>query len=95
VRFLDYRFTLTANGTVRTEIVAGVTTFLTMAYIILCSRRCQLFLCVLGRPWHASAAADSARRRGHCRFVFVLTAGIVRERLITAIPRPSTSATPR
>jgi AGZA family xanthine/uracil permease-like MFS transporter len=35
VRFLDHRFALTANGTtVRTEIIAGVTTFLTMAYII-------------------------------------------------------------
>ncbi len=35
MRFLDHRFALTANGTtVRTEIVAGVTTFLTMAYII-------------------------------------------------------------
>jgi AGZA family xanthine/uracil permease-like MFS transporter len=33
--FLERRFALTANGTtVRTEILAGVTTFLTMAYII-------------------------------------------------------------
>ena len=33
--FLERRFALTANGTnVRTEVVAGVTTFLTMAYII-------------------------------------------------------------
>ena len=35
MQFLDKRFQLTANGTtIRTEIVAGVTTFLTMAYII-------------------------------------------------------------
>jgi adenine/guanine/hypoxanthine permease len=35
VRFLDNRFALTANGTtVRTEVVAGLTTFLTMAYIV-------------------------------------------------------------
>jgi adenine/guanine/hypoxanthine permease len=35
VRFLDSRFALTANGTtVRTEVVAGLTTFLTMAYIV-------------------------------------------------------------
>jgi adenine/guanine/hypoxanthine permease len=35
VRVLDNRFALTANGTtVRTEVVAGLTTFLTMAYII-------------------------------------------------------------
>lgn len=33
--FLDRTFGLTANGTtVRTELVAGVTTFLTMAYIL-------------------------------------------------------------
>ncbi|MEP7305541.1 MAG: NCS2 family permease [Acidobacteriota bacterium] len=33
--FLEHRFALTANGTnVRTEVVAGLTTFLTMAYII-------------------------------------------------------------
>jgi AGZA family xanthine/uracil permease-like MFS transporter len=33
--FLDQRFALAANGTtVRTEVLAGVTTFLTMAYII-------------------------------------------------------------
>jgi AGZA family xanthine/uracil permease-like MFS transporter len=33
--FLDRRFALTANGTtVRTEVLAGVTTFLTMAYIV-------------------------------------------------------------
>src|SRR5215212_1585107 len=35
VGFLERRFALTANGTtVHTELVAGVTTFLTMAYII-------------------------------------------------------------
>jgi adenine/guanine/hypoxanthine permease len=35
VQFLEQRFALTANGTnVRIEILAGVTTFLTMAYII-------------------------------------------------------------
>jgi len=35
VRFLDRRFALTAHDTtVRTEIIAGLTTFLTMAYII-------------------------------------------------------------
>jgi AGZA family xanthine/uracil permease-like MFS transporter len=35
MRFLESRFALAANGTtVRTEILAGVTTFLTMAYII-------------------------------------------------------------
>ncbi len=35
MRFLDNRFGLTAHGTsVRTEVLAGVTTFLTMAYII-------------------------------------------------------------
>ncbi|HVH28832.1 MAG TPA: NCS2 family permease [Vicinamibacterales bacterium] len=33
--FLEHRFALTANGTtVRTEVLAGLTTFLTMAYII-------------------------------------------------------------
>ena len=33
--FLDRHFSLTANRTtVRTEVIAGVTTFLTMAYII-------------------------------------------------------------
>lgn len=32
---LDKQFGLTANGTsVRTEVIAGITTFLTMAYII-------------------------------------------------------------
>jgi len=35
VGFLEHRFALTANGTtVRTEVLAGLTTFLTMAYII-------------------------------------------------------------
>src|SRR5919204_5736319 len=35
MHFLERRFALAANGTtVRTEIVAGLTTFLTMAYII-------------------------------------------------------------
>jgi len=35
VRFLERRFALSANGTtVQTEVLAGVTTFLTMAYII-------------------------------------------------------------
>src|SRR4249920_2215994 len=35
MKFLEDRFALAANGTtVRTEILAGVTTFLTMAYII-------------------------------------------------------------
>ncbi|HMJ93522.1 MAG TPA: NCS2 family permease, partial [Allosphingosinicella sp.] len=34
--FLERRFELTARNTnIRTEILAGVTTFLTMAYIIL------------------------------------------------------------
>src|SRR5499427_9203954 len=33
--FLEQRFALSANGTtVRTEVLAGVTTFLTMAYIV-------------------------------------------------------------
>src|SRR5256712_13264753 len=33
--FLEERFRLSANGTtVRTEVVAGLTTFLTMAYIV-------------------------------------------------------------
>src|SRR5690349_11762355 len=33
--FLERRFALAANGTtLRTEIVAGITTFLTMAYIV-------------------------------------------------------------
>ena len=33
--FLERRFALSSNGTtVRTEVLAGVTTFLTMAYII-------------------------------------------------------------
>jgi AGZA family xanthine/uracil permease-like MFS transporter len=35
LRFLETRFALSANGTtVRTEVVAGLTTFLTMAYIV-------------------------------------------------------------
>ena len=35
MRFLERRFALAANGTsVRTEVIAGVTTFMTMAYII-------------------------------------------------------------
>jgi AGZA family xanthine/uracil permease-like MFS transporter len=35
VRFLDEQFALSANGTtVRTEVIAGLTTFMTMAYII-------------------------------------------------------------
>src|SRR5216117_2122726 len=35
MHFLDERFALTANKTtIRTEMVAGLTTFLTMAYII-------------------------------------------------------------
>jgi len=35
VSFLENRFALAANGTnVRTELIAGLTTFLTMAYIV-------------------------------------------------------------
>ncbi len=35
MRFLEQRFALSAHGTnVRTELLAGLTTFLTMAYII-------------------------------------------------------------
>src|SRR5690242_21188973 len=35
MKFLERRFSLAANGTtVRTELLAGLTTFLTMAYIV-------------------------------------------------------------
>ncbi|ESQ88616.1 adenine permease [Asticcacaulis sp. AC460] len=55
MKFLDTYFGLTAQGTtVRTEVVAGFTTFLTMAYIILVN---PAILSATGMPVAAIAAA--------------------------------------
>ena len=43
---LDRRFQIKQNGsTVRTEILAGITTFMTMAYILAVNHLCHDVLC--------------------------------------------------
>ena len=99
MRFLEERFALAAHGTtVRTEALAGLTTFLTMAYIIFVQpavlSACGMdfgannfffaYSVVLGMkvPWRVALGGVAIAGA-----IFILTAGIgVRERLITAIP---------
>ncbi len=62
---LDHFFQLTARGTsVRTEVLAGVTTFLTMAYIVVVN---PAILGQAGMPV-AAVARPPAWRRGWAAF---------------------------